>query len=167
MSYHVGAHKTLLFLGGFIMRSLIPRKELDTLSTQFFDSIWNDFFNDDFFTKGLSTNKFSYPKMNIRDTENCMEISAGVPGLTKDNVKVEVQEDILTISGENQNVREDKNGYLVRELHKSAFARSVRLDTEKVDLENISANVQDGMLVVKIPKKKVDKPKNKRIIEVA
>jgi len=150
------------------MRSLIPRKELDTLGMRVFDQFFDEFFRDDFFTKGLTSgSKFSYPKINIQDLDSQIIVSAGVPGLKKENVKVEIQDDILTISGENSNKFDnDKSGYLVRELHKSAFARSVRLDTEALEVEKVSASVNNGMLVVKIPKKVLDKPKNKRIIDI-
>jgi HSP20 family protein len=149
------------------MRCLIPRRDFETQMSNMFSNFWDEFLNEDFkFGLGAKT-KYSYPKLNVQEKEYGYEISAGVPGLAKEDVKVELNGNILTISGENQNKKsKDENGYVLRELHKSSFARSLSLDEELLDLPKTEALVENGMLVVKIPKKKLDKPANKHTIEI-
>lgn len=153
------------------MRDLIPRKEFGTMTNRLFDEFWNEI--DKFLSPSLNNDaitrihKFSYPKINIKQTDAEYIVEAGVPGLTKEDVKVEYADGLLTISAQNQNSSsKEQNGYLVRELHRSAFTRSVTVDEVTCDVENIVAGVENGILTIKIPKKEVDKPEPKRIIEV-
>ena len=152
---------------------LVPRSELGTMVDRLFGDFWNEL--DTFMTPALRSDaplnqvghKFSYPKLNIQNTEKEYVLEAAVPGLTKDEVKVEYANGLLTVSGSSKNEGEtSKNGYVIRELHKSSFSRSVSVDEELCDVENIVAEVENGVLVVKIPKKVLDKPETKRIIEV-
>lgn len=149
------------------MGGLITRKEFGTMIDRLFGDFWNelDIFDNKWPT--LSRGRFSYPKWNIKELDTETVIEAGVPGLSKDEVSVEYTDGRLTISGQKKNsVSNDRNGYLVRELHQSSFARTVAVSDDLYDVENIQAEVKEGLLVVKIPKKVVDKPEPKRIIEV-
>lgn len=148
------------------MRGLIPRREARTLT----DSLFNDFFNEmmNFSFPSLLTeskkSKFAYPKMNIRDVGDGILIEAAVPGLTEDNVEVEFSDGLLSIKGSSQNTKQDDgNGYLVRELHKSSFVRSIRIDPAIHDVENIEAEVNNGTLNIKIPLLVVEQKAIKRI----
>ena len=79
-------------------------------------------------------------------------IEAAVPGLTKEDVKVEIQENVLTISAEsNQDVGVEVNQYVKREIKRSAFRRSFNLG-DNLDQENIVGECEDGVLVLTIPK---------------
>lgn len=144
------------------------RRDFNTM----FDSLFNDFFKEFEFgvpsIREKRTSKFSYPKWNIQDNEKDFTIEAAVPGLTKDDVKVEYVDGVLNIRGNKQNTTESGayGHFLVRELHKSSFSRSIVLDEESCDISNINASVDEGLLKIKIPKKVLDKSKNKRIIEV-
>lgn len=151
------------------MRDLIPRRELRTMT----DRLFGDFFRE--LEEVVITPpgekrvkcKYSYPRINIRNLDKEYNIEAAVPGLTKDGVKVDYADGVLTISGSSQNEKnETENGYVLRELHKSSFSRSISVDPELCNVEAIEASVSDGVLTVKIPKKALDKPSNKRIIEV-
>lgn len=152
---------------------LVPRSELGTMVDNLFADFWNEL--DSFMTPALksdslllkSGHKFSYPKLNIQNSETEYLVEAAVPGLTKEDVRVEYANGMLTISGASkQDESVTKNGYVVRELHKSSFSRSITVDEEVCDVENISAEVENGVLSVKIPKKIIDKSETKRIIEV-
>ena len=153
------------------MRDLIPRYELNTMANSWFNSLWTELDNYMFPSVArksqLPSNKFSYPKINIQNLEKEYVIEAAVPGLTKDNVKVEYVNGVLTISGKKQKESNStQEGYVIRELHKSSFSRSVSVDEELCDVENIDAGVENGVLTVKIPKKVLDTAVPKRIIEV-
>ena len=151
------------------MRGLVPRRELRTMTDRLFGDFWTEIdrmLSPERFASATSA-KFRYPKMNIRSLDNEFVVEAAIPGLTKEDVKVDYADGLLTISGSSKNEKnEEQNGYVVRELHKSSFARSVSVDEESCDVEKIEAGVTDGVLTVKIPKKVLDKPPNKRIIEV-
>tara|TARA_B100000686_G_scaffold353460_1_gene459172 strand:+ start:599 stop:1084 length:486 start_codon:yes stop_codon:yes gene_type:complete len=122
-----------------------------------FDRLFDDFFKssfpglskdvgEDFFSKG------SYPKVNVVNHPDSIVIEAAVPGLTKEDVKVEIQENVLTISAEsNQDVGVEVNQYVKREIKRSAFRRSFNLG-DNLDQENIVGECEDGVLVLTIPK---------------
>ena len=147
------------------------RDEWNTLTTQFLSDLWKDFDSMFDFPTDITCNvgsRFGYPRMNLRNDEKEYVIEAGIPGLSKEDINVDYSEGVLTITGSNQNSSEvNEDDYYVRELHKSAFSRSVRVDEDHCNVEHIAAEVKDGILTVKIPKKVLDKPPNKRIIEVS
>jgi HSP20 family protein len=153
------------------MRDLIPRRELRTMTDRLFGDFWKEL--EEVMTVPVGQlcatgRKYSYPRINIKNLDNEYSIEAAVPGLTKDDVKVDYADGVLTISASSQNSKdEEQNGYLVRELHKSSFSRSVVIDPEQCRVEDIEAEVADGILSVKIPKKTIDKPPDKRIIKVS
>lgn len=93
------------------------------------------------------------PAANLTETENDYLITAELPGVRKDDVKVTVDEDLITISGERRNEREHKDEKQHRiECSYGSFARSFRLP-EDADLAAISAESSNGMLKVRVPKK--------------
>ena len=98
--------------------------------------------------------KNAYPKVNIIDHNNSVIIEASVPGLKKEDVSIEVEGQILTISSSfPKATTEESRGvsYLRREIKKSSFARSFTLSKD-LDLSSISADMDSGLLLVKIPK---------------
>ena len=81
-----------------------------------------------------------------------------VPGVTKENLKIELKENVLTISGERKNLRDEKNkSHLVERIH-GKFYRAVTLPTE-VDANKIEAAYRDGVLQVSVPKAEAAKPR--------
>ena len=122
-----------------------------------FDRLFDDFFKnsfpsvtkdfgEDFFSKG------SYPKVNVLNNVNNIVIEAAIPGLTKEDVQVEVKDDILTIRAEsNQNSTVENPQYVKREIKRSAFRRSFNLG-ENLDQENIEGECENGILTLRIPK---------------
>lgn len=146
--------------------SNVHRRELSTV----FDTMFHDMLND--FWKGMDwpgitfSNKSSYPRVNVKDEKERFLIEAAVPGLTEQDVEVQYNDGILSISGKNTNeINENQNGYVVRELHRSSFTRSFKIDEEKFVPEKIEATVDNGLLSVTIPKRaeKKEEPKVKRI----
>jgi HSP20 family protein len=96
----------------------------------------------------------SYPKVDILDQPDNVLLIAAVPGLTKKDLSVEIEDGTLTISGNKQKVLDTEDGdsgFLKRELHRSSFRRSWLL-SENLDQEAIEASVKDGLLTVKLPK---------------
>ena len=127
-----------------------------------FDAIFDQLVNKTFPTfkeeTGVSFNKGAYPKVNVYEYDDQISIVAEIPGLDKKNVTVDVEEQVLTISGDKHGFDSDGGKCITRELKQSAFKRSFNLG-EHLDGEDVSATFKDGMLEVLIPKKEPEKPK--------
>lgn len=119
---------------------------------------------------GLSAliDKESYPRLNLTEEDGCLRVDATVPGLSKEDVSVEVDEDLLVISGgKTDSSQSETSGKVIRkEIKTSKFQRSIRLNKAELDLDSISASVENGLLTVKIPKltKKVESASRKILI---
>ncbi len=101
----------------------------------------------------------AYPKVNVYEYDDKIGIVAEIPGLNKKQLQVDVEEGILTISGDKHNTFEDDGAKVLRkELKQSSFKRSFELG-EQLDGDDISANFKDGVLSVTIPKKEPVIPK--------
>jgi HSP20 family molecular chaperone IbpA len=111
---------------------------------------------------GVSFNKGAYPKVNVYEYDDKISIVAEIPGLDKKNVSVEVEEDVLIISGDKHGFDSDGGKCITRELKQSAFKRSFNLG-EYLDGENVSAKFKDGMLSISIPKREPEQPKKHSI----
>ncbi len=117
----------------------------DDMLGSMFPTIASDF-GDDFFTKG------SYPKVNVVNYDNSIEIDAAIPGLTKDDVNVEITDGVLTIQGTSaQRENVDDAQYLKREIKRSSFRRSFTLG-DNLDSSNVTARFDNGILTLSIPK---------------
>ena len=94
----------------------------------------------------------AYPKVNVYEYDDKVGIVAEIPGLSKKQIKVDVEDNILTISGDKHSVWDDaKAKVLRRELKQSSFKRSFTLG-ELLDGDSVKANFKDGILSVEIPK---------------
>ena len=127
-----------------------------------FDRVFDELMNKQFPTfkeeVGVSFNQGAYPKVNIYEYDDKIGIVAEIPGLDKKNVTVDVEEDVLIISGDKHGFDSDGGKCITRELKQSAFTRSFNLG-EYLDGENVSAKFKDGMLSISIPKKEPEQPK--------
>ena len=129
-----------------------------------FDKIFDELMSKQFPTfqdeVGVSFNKGAYPKVNVYEYDDKVGIVAEIPGLDKKNVSVDVEDQVLTISGDKHPDGFDTRGgkCITRELKQSSFKRSFNLG-EYLDGKNVSANFKDGMLSIAIPKKEPEKPK--------
>jgi HSP20 family protein len=107
---------------------------------------------------GVSFNKGSYPKVNVYEYDDKIGIVAEIPGLDKNQVSVEVEEDMLTISGDKHGFEDEGAKCINRELKHSSFKRSFNLG-DHLDGDDVSATFKDGMLSISIPKKEPAVPK--------
>ena len=130
----------------------------DDMFGNMFPTIANDF-GEDFFLKG------SYPKVNVINHDQCIEIDAAIPGMTKDDVDVEITDGVLTINGvSNQRAPVDDSQYLKREIKRSSFRRSFTLG-DNLDSSKVSAKFDNGILTLIVPKLVADdtKPVTRKI----
>ena len=101
----------------------------------------------------------AYPKVNVYEYDDKIGIVAEIPGLNKKQLNVDVEDGVLTISGDKHSTFEDDGAKVIRrELKQSSFKRSFELG-EMLDGDNIAANFKDGVLSVSIPKVEPEKPK--------
>ena len=129
-------------------------------------------FFDDFFVKdlmGWSNTNSSYgtslPAVNIRQDENNFEVEVAAPGLAKEDFKVQVENNVLTISSEKELENEDR-GYTRREFGYGAFRRTFTLPENQVDVEKVNASYNNGILHILLPKRVEVKPKPARTIKI-
>lgn len=104
------------------------------------------------------------PSVDIQESATDYRLSFDLPGIPKENVKVEVNERVLTVSGERtQEERKDENGHYRSEKVYGKFSRSFRLPDD-IDLEAVKATQENGVLNLVLPKSKSAAP---RTIQVA
>ncbi|MCB0641049.1 MAG: Hsp20/alpha crystallin family protein [Phaeodactylibacter sp.] len=131
------------------------------------DQFLKDFFNDEFFKPVKNVTYDRHPAVNILETAEGFRIEFAAPGRNKDNFKISVDKDTLTITAAAPEVEnaEGKN-YRRREFRYVAFERQFQLP-ETVDAENIQARYENGILTVELSKKEEAKPQPAKMIEVA
>ena len=116
-------------------------------------------------SKELSLDRGNFvPRVDIKEDEKTLKVSAEIPGMKKEDIKVTVNdENILTIKGEkkSEEKKEDESAYRVERRYGS-FTRSFMLP-ENVDSESINAKVDDGVLNITLDKKEPEKPKEREI----
>ena len=123
-------------------------------------------FDNDFFPV-LTNRTSSMPAVNIREDEKNYFLDLAIPGMDKKDLKIDINEDVLTISSETKNeTEESRDGYKRKEFSYSTFCRSFYIP-ENVERENIEANYKDGILFVALPKQKEDKTKITREIKIS
>ena len=107
----------------------------------------------------------AYPKVNVYEYDTKIGVIAEIPGLDKKDLNVEVEDGVLTVSGDKSHgFDEGEAKVLRRELKHSSFKRQFTLG-EQLDGDNISANFKDGILSIEIPKVEPALPK-KNIVKI-
>ena len=98
--------------------------------------------------------------VDISEEDDAFFIDAEVPGLTADEVNIDVEKNVLTIRGERKVEKEESEGTYRRvERQYGSFSRSFTLP-ETVDTDNISADLKDGVLALRLPKKDAPTPRS-------
>ena len=144
----------------FVKPAHLNRDEFLTPFDKIFDHLMNEQFPTFKEEVGVSFNQGAYPKVNVYEYDDKISIVAEIPGLDKKNVTVDVEDSILTISGDKHGLDTDGGKCITRELKQSSFKRSFNLG-EHLDGEGVGATFKDGMLSISIPKKEPEKPKKK------
>ncbi len=144
---------------------MLPKVKTTTNWPSFVD----EFFNTDFWPTFFDVNtRYSVPAVNILEDDNEYRIEVVAPGIDKKDVKINLEDDVLTISSERKEENEEKDKhYMRREFNYTAFSRSFVVP-EEVDAEKISAEHKNGILTLHLPKKEeVIKKTQKREIKVS
>jgi HSP20 family protein len=127
-------------------------------------SLLEDFFNRDWVDSTLAKSNFSatLPAVNVRETNDNFIIDVAAPGMKRDDFKVELDNNVLTISShqeEKQDESTETGNYTRRKFNYQSFRRSFTLPENKVEGEKISARYVDGILHINAPKKEEAKVK--------
>ena len=135
-----------------------------------FDRMFDDIVGKSFpeINQQVGVNPFqgtAYPKVNVYEYDTKIGVIAEIPGLDKKDLNVEVEEGVLTVSGDKSHgFDEGEAKVLRRELKHSSFKRQFTLG-DMLDGDNISANFKDGILSIEIPKIEPTLPK-KNIVKI-
>lgn len=129
-----------------------------------FPSFLDEFLSPDWFG-GIEKSTKAVPAVNIRDNETNFELELAVPGRKKEDFKIEIENEILTISSEIKPEKEDTH-YTRKEFSFTSFKRAFNVP-ESVAVDKIDAAYVAGVLTLTIPKKEEALPKPKRNIEIA
>lgn len=144
------------------------RNPMETVPTGFsrmIDNLLNDkWFNDS--VEDFSLKTFT-PRVDIAEVSNEYEVHLAVPGMKKDDFKIELENNVLTVSSEKEeNTETDDNNYKRREFRYSSFNRSFSLPENIVDGEKVGAKYIDGVLHITLPKREEAKPKPVKTIKI-
>lgn len=129
---------------------------------------YNPFFNlrdfgDDVLSVFSDKKDIFKPSVNIKEDENAYYIQADLPGIKKDDISIEINEDVLTISGERKYKNEEKGeNFHKTESFFGKFERSFSLSKD-IDVNKISAEQKDGVLEILLPKIEIKKEESKKI----
>jgi HSP20 family protein len=122
----------------------------------------DDFFADDFFVK-----ERKLPAMNVKENKDDFEIELAVPGFSKKDIEVTMEDDVLHICAQNskEETEEDK-GYTRREFSYNEFDRKLQLPTSINQNEKVKATYKNGVLTLNLLKKEEAKEQPKKVIEI-
>lgn len=135
------------------MKNNLPMKKSGDRAFVDFTRMMDDFF--------LTTNKI---KLDVQEKENEYIVEAEVPGYKKEEISVDLVDETLTISAEKEEkIDEEKKNYIHKERKYESASRSIYL--RDAAEEGVKAKLQDGMLMITIPKEKKEKPKSKIEVE--
>jgi HSP20 family protein len=134
-------------------------------------SLFDDFFSRDLLNWGLannSTTNTTIPAVNIKEKADAFEVEMAAPGMRKEDFKVELDGNNLTISSEFENNNETKEGerFTRREFSYQSFQRSLTLPRNVVEIDQIEARYENGVLRLLIPKREEARQKPPRMIEI-
>lgn len=149
------------------MNSLMKRNPFAPFSANLLD----DFFGKDLFDwtdKNFSSAGSTLPSVNVKEADDNFAIEVAAPGFGKEDFKLELDNGVLTVSGERKNEKqsEEKGKYTRKEFNYASFSRSFRLPVEHVEDDRIDAKYLDGILHIVLPKKEAAKPKLAKTIAV-
>lgn len=141
-------------------------------TNMFLPSFWDNFLSKDLMDWGssnFSTTDTTLPAVNVKESDESFEIEVAAPGMNKEDFKVNLENNVLTISSEKREERkeEEKGRYTRREFSYQSFQRSFTIPENLVEGDKIAAKYCDGVLCIHLPKKEEVKPKPAREIQIS
>ncbi len=101
-------------------------------------------------------------RTDVIDTGDAFKLESELPGFKKEDIKIDIENDCLTISAERKaDNKEEKDNYVKRERFYGSFSRSI--DVSGINVDGIEAAYNDGVLTVTLPKKAAEIPASRRL----
>ncbi|GAB1448265.1 MAG: Hsp20/alpha crystallin family protein [Bacteroidetes bacterium] len=140
-------------------RELFRDQFVNTQINSLFDSLFNDSLGK------FERNVFFTPRVDVVESESRFEIQMALPGIKKEEIKIDIEKNVLSISGERklESEKKEEKYHLVENFY-GKFSRSFTLP-ENIDFENLSAELKEGILFVQIPKKEVKQNRSTVVIK--
>jgi len=133
------------------------RNPISDMMTNFFDHDLGDFFG----------KRFTDPAANIIENNESFQLEIAAPGLVKDDFKINLDNNILTVSAEIEDEKhEEGKNYSRKEFYYGSFSRSFTLP-KTIDLDKIKADYDNGILKIALPKKEEAKVEMKKEIKIS
>jgi len=135
-----------------------PLRELSSLQTEM-NRLFNTVFDAPATQGNGGTMRRWVPAMDLLETADHFVLRADLPGMTEDDVNIELEDSTLTVSGERKSEHEDKQeGFYRVERAFGSFSRSLTLP-KGIDADAVNANFENGVLEIRIPKPEERKPR--------
>lgn len=142
-------------------------KRSENYLPSFFDRFWNNELMD-WGTSNFSSTNTSLPAVNVKETNDEFVIELAAPGMDKKDFKINFKNNVITISSERENEKEEKKGnYTRREFSYQSFQRAFTVPENAIMSDKIEACYQNGILQVTLPKREEVKPQPERLIEIS
>ena len=139
-------------------------------SNRIYPNVFNQLFNRelvDWANAGFSAEEGSLPAVNILEDENRIQIEVAAPGMKKEDFKLHLDQNRLTVSAEvTEENNETGDRYSRREFNYRSFRRQFNIPVETIHGDGIQATYQNGILLLTLPKREELKPKPARAIEI-
>ena len=133
-------------------------------------ALFDDFLGRELFNWGnnnYSATQTTIPMVNVKESTENFEVEVAAPGMDKKDFKIQLDNNLLTISSQKEtNEESEQDGYSRKEFSYQSFQRSFMLPKDVVDQEGIAARYENGLLQLTIPKREEAKQKGPRLIEV-
>ncbi|QEK11645.1 Hsp20/alpha crystallin family protein [Crassaminicella thermophila] len=144
------------------MFGMVPFKRNNSLEKRndYFNQLFNNFFDDDFFAPMITFgNAF---KVDLKETENEYTIEADLPGINKEAIDIDYENNYLTIRAKREEtIENENNNYVRRERSYGEFKRRFYIDN--VNEEKINASFKNGVLKITLPKLEKSKVHKRKI----
>ncbi|HAD98665.1 MAG TPA: hypothetical protein DCG19_14735 [Cryomorphaceae bacterium] len=135
-----------------------------------FNNVLDHFFNDEFFNwpvNGGVKRWSNMPPANISEDDESYKVELAVPGMKKEDFKISLEENTLTVSSELKNEKkEEKPNFSHVEFQHYSFSRTFHLPENRVSEEDIKASYDKGVLTIELPKKPEAKKQTPKMIEI-
>lgn len=140
-------------------------------SENYFPSFFDRFLNNelmDWNLSNFSSTNTSLPAVNVKENENEFVIEVAAPGMNKNDFNIKFHNNVLTVSSEKKDEKEEKNEKFTRkEFSFQSFQRSFTVAENAVESDKISAKYADGILLITLPKHEEVKPKPMKEIKIS
>lgn len=151
--------------------NLMKRNSAVEVTPRFFDSfLMKDLFDVPVVPTLSSRSVSQLPAVNIVANEDSFVVEMAAPGLKRDQIKVELDNDLLTIAYQEESNKEEKSErphYVLREFNSHSFSRRFTLPEGVINEEGVAASYEDGVLRLVLPKREEAKPKAPRQIQIS